>query len=153
MLRQFTVIVVSILCCGLPLQATAQEERVVSESPPENPPQILIASSIDADGHLVLVRYKTIFIGFSGESYNERSTTKALLKDVQIRTADGNEITLEAARERISEGDTPILVTSYKAKLPKFYAEIFAPSTLHFVFPKQAPEWKQIQEPGRPVQK
>jgi hypothetical protein len=150
---QVTPILLSIICSALPLCAWAQQEDVSGESPPENPPQILIACSIDAEGNLVLVHYKTIFIGFTGESYNERYTTKVLLKDVQILTVDGTEMTIEAARKRIAERDTPILATSYKTAFPKFYAEMFAPATLHFIWPEQAPQWKQIQEPGRPVQK
>ena len=62
---------------------------------PGNPPHILIASSIDADGNLQLVTYKTIYIGFDGYSYNERSLQKPRIPKYSTR-----------ARKRIDYGLT-----------------------------------------------
>jgi hypothetical protein len=134
----------------LPLTAFGQEGKVKT-SPPENPPQIVVAASIDQDGNLVLVKYKTYFIGLKGESYNNRSLTSVTLKDVQLLTVTGEKLSIESARKRISGRDTPILVSSWKRPLPTLYTRMFAPETLHFVFPKEAPVWSQILEPGRPV--
>lgn len=153
MLKYFVFVLASIACCWTSLPATAQEDSSVRQCPPENPPQILVASSIDSDGQLVLVSYHSIFIGFTGESYNERLTMRVSLEDVQILTVDGKTVALEEARKRISERDTPILVTSYKTQLPEFYVPMFAPETLLFVFASQAPQWKDIESPGAPVEK
>ncbi len=119
--------------------------------PAENPPRILVASAIDRDGNLLLVNYRTIYIGFKGESYNNRSLSKVALKDVRILTVKGEELTIEAARKRIADRDTPILVSPYKSALASFYQGMFTPETLHFVFPAKAPVWKTIQDPGGPV--
>ena len=151
--KSSVVMVISVACCLFPCSATAQEDSSVRQCPPENPPRILVASSIDSDGQLVLVSYHSIFIGFTGESYNERLTTSVSLEDVKILTTDGREVTLQAARERVAERDTPILVTSSGTQLPKFYARMFAPETLLFVFPAQAPQWREIESPGAPVQR
>lgn len=131
--------------------AAARESPVAKTSPPVNPPQILVASSIDADGNLLLVNYRTIYIGFQGDSYNNRGVTKVPLKDVQIETVEGKRLSVESARGRIAGRDTPILVSAYKAPLPKFFKGMFASDTLHFVFPAKAPAWKPIQDPDRPV--
>jgi hypothetical protein len=152
MIRQFSF-PVSLIVSGffLPPLAFGQESRAAKTSPPENPPQILVVSSIDPDGNLTLVSYKTIYIGFTGESYNNRSLTKVTLRDVRILTVKGEELSIESARDRISGRDTPILVSSWKTPLSEFYKGMFTPETLHFVFPANAPVWKQVQEPGRPV--
>lgn len=150
MLRNCVLFVACFAYSFLSSNLKAQDERGL-QSPTENPPQILVASSIDSENRLVLVSYHSIFIGFCGESYNERTTTKTSLKDVQIHTTDGKEMTLEEAQLRLSSRDTPIVVTSYRASLPKFYATIFAPGTLHFAFPKRAPHWKEIESPGAPI--
>lgn len=146
------VLFVACLACSLPWsKLKAQDDSKLHRCPTENPPQILVASAIDSENHLVLVSYHSIFIGFNGESYNERLTTRTSLENVQILTTDGKELTLEQARRRISSRDTPIVVTSYKTELPKFYANLFAPETLHFAFPGQAPHWKEIESPGAPA--
>ena len=138
-----------VACCSL--FAVDEESSVAVTSPPQNPPQILVAAAIAADDHLILVRYQTIYIGFEGESYNSRSLTRVSLKDVRIRNVAGEELSLKSVRERMAGGDTPILVSSWKEPLPDFYQSMFTPKTLHFVFPKQAPDWHPIQDPGRPV--
>ena len=69
---------------------------------PGNPPRVLIASSIDSDGRLELVAYRTIYIGFEGDSYNHRSVRKVSLKDVKIRTVGGKRVTLESARQSLA---------------------------------------------------
>lgn len=153
-MRQCFATFVFIIACSSPFwHATAQQDSRTGQCPPENPPQILVASAIDSDDQLILVSYHSIFIGFGGESYNERLTTKVSLKDCQICTADGEKVTLESARKRISGKDTPIVVTPYKTDLPKFYAALFAPETLVFVFPSKTPQWKQIESPGAVVRK
>lgn len=149
--KTFNQLLVILACCCLSSQGGAEEAATLGQCPPENPPVILVASSIDSDDHLVLVSYHSIFIGFSGESYNERLAKKVSLKDVQILTVDGMEISLEAARKRLSERDMPVLATSSKARVSKFYATMFAPETLLFVFPAQAPQWRNIESPGASV--
>lgn len=151
MYKSLTFVVVSLVCCPLLLHATTQENSTSPQCPPEDPPQILVASSIDSDDQLVLVSYHSIFIGFEGDCYNERLTKKVSLEEVQISTADGNEVTLEEARKVIADRDTPILATSYKMKLPEFFAQAFASETLVFVFSSQAPEWREIEAPGARV--
>lgn len=133
----------------LPVQAQAGESGVVA--PPYNPPQILVATAIDSEDNLLLVSYRTIYIGFTGESYNSRTVTKAALKDVAIVNVKGETISLDAARRRIGDRDTPVLCSSWGTPLPDFYASIFAVETLHFIFPEKSPVWKEIQEPGRPL--
>ena len=122
-----------------------------TSAPAYNPPRILVAASIDDDNNLVLVNFKTIHIGFEGDSYNHRSETKVALQDVKIFTVKGDKMSIEAARKQINDKDTPILCSSWHAPMPKFYASMFAPETLHFLFPKQSPVWKEIEEPGRPI--
>lgn len=151
--KNFNQLLVIFACCCLSSQGRAQEPATWGQCPPENPPLILVASSIDSDDHLVLVSYHSIFIGFSGESYNERLEKKVSLKDVQFLTVDGKETSLEAARKKLSERDTPILATSSKARVSKFYATMFAPETLLFVFPAQAPQWRDIESPGARISK
>lgn len=119
---------------------------------PGNPPRILLATSIDADGNLLLVSYRTIYIGFSGESYNDRTVDKVSLAEVQIVDTGGKEVTLQAARERIKGKETPILVTSWHEPLSPAYKPLFTGELLLFKFPKQAPDWKEIQDPSRPLQ-
>ncbi|MBS0261270.1 MAG: hypothetical protein JSS02_04880 [Planctomycetes bacterium] len=119
---------------------------------PGNPPRILIAQAINADGQLQLVAYKTIYIGFEGYSFNDRSLQEVALADVQIRTVAGVEITIEKARGLLKAKETPILVMSRNEKLSPFYQSVLARDALVFIFPRDAPVWRQIQEPERPVQ-
>ena len=105
MFRQVAATLAWVTLCGLLSPAAAEEAPARREAPHVNPPRIVVASAIDADNQLVLVRYK-----------------------------------------RISDQDTPIIVSPYRTSLPDFYQKLFAPSTLHLVFPKQAPEWKSIQD-------
>ena len=140
-----------VLACQLAQPAFSQDTDAKT-CPPENPPQILVAAEIAPDGDLLLVKYETTFIGFQGEYYNNRVQTIVELTDVKISTVKGDELTVEAARKRIAGNDTPILVSSWKRPLPAFYQQMFAPETLHFVFPKEAPVWKVIEAPGGPVE-
>jgi hypothetical protein len=132
--------------------AAAAPAKSAQRAPAYDPPEIVVAAAIDDEDNLVLVNYRTIFIGFQGESYNDRSLTKAPLKDVAIFTVKGEKLTVEAARRRIAGRDTPVLCSAWSTPLPGFYAAMFSPETLHFVFPKEPPIWKKIQEPGRPIQ-
>ncbi len=132
------------------LGSAAAQDRPAT---PGNPPRILIASSIDADGNLELVSYRTIYIGFDGSSYNNRSLRKVSLKDVKISTVSGKEMSVEAARELLAETETPILASSWKTPIPKFYRRLFSDDALLFVFPREAPLWKEIQDPSRPLGK
>ncbi|MCO8121123.1 hypothetical protein NHH03_05185 [Stieleria sp. TO1_6] len=152
MSKQLALVFVGLIGCLMLTQQISADESQSKIAPTENPPQILVASSIDADEQLVLVSYHSIFIGFDGSSYNERLTQKVSLKAVKITSADGVQQSVDQARKTISENDTPILVTSYKKPLPKFYKTLFSPDTLHFAFPSKAPQWKPIQSPGAPVQ-
>lgn len=128
-----------------------QQDESETSAPAYNPPRILVATSIDDDDNLVLVNFKTIHIGFEGDSYNHRSETKVAMQDVKIFNVKGDKMSIDAARKQINDKDTPILCSSWHAPLPKFYATMFAPETLHFLFPKQSPAWKEIEEPGRPI--
>jgi hypothetical protein len=116
-----------------------------------NPPRILIASSIDADGRLVLVTYKTIYIGFDGSSYNEKSLRIVPLRNVRIRTVAGKDLSLDETRKLLGGKETPILVSSWNEPLSKFWRELFSEKSLLFIFPEDAPAWRQIQERDRPV--
>lgn len=118
---------------------------------PGNPPRILIASSIDAEGNLQLVTYKTIYIGFEGYSYNEKILCNVPLQDVRIHTVSGTDVSLDEARKLLKGKETPILVSSWNERLSEFYQRLFSRESLLFIFPKEAPLWSQIQDPGRPV--
>ena len=130
-----------------------------NEASPGNPPAVLIASEIDADEHLVLVEYRTIYIqpagplGGGGPRENERSLSRVPLKGVKIYSVNGKEVTVEAARKRLGGKDTPILASSWGEQLPPFYRSVFRADTLLFVFPKDAPTWKTIQSPSTPVRR
>ena len=134
-----------------PSVSVYQQDDSEISAPAFNPPRILVATSIDDDGNLLLVNFKTIHIGFEGDSYNHRSETKIALQDVKIFNVKGEKMSIDAARKQINDKDTPILCSSWHATMPKFYAKMFAPETLHFLFPKQSPAWKEIEEPGRPI--
>ena len=125
-------------------------ERPAS-APAENPPQVNAAAAIDENGSLVLVKIETIFVGFDGYSDNRRSLVKVPLTGVQISTVAGKPLSVDEARARLDGKDTPIICSSWNRSLPAFYASIFTPDTLHFTFPKTAPAWNSIQEPGRPL--
>lgn len=152
MFKQLLLAVTLAVSC-LPIRASAEDDTASDRCPPENPPRILVASSVDESGRLVLVSYHSIFIGFQGYSYNERLTKPVSLQDVKIFTTKGEPKTIEFARKQIANRDTPIIATSYKEKLPKFYASMFSPETLVFAFPKRAPQWREIESPGAAVRK
>lgn len=118
---------------------------------PGNPPQILIASSIDKNGNLDVVSFKTIYIGFDGYSYNNKTVNKQTLRDVKIQTLAGAKISVDEARELLAGKETPILATSHDEPLSKFYQQLFAAKSLVFIFPDEAPLWKEIGEPDRPL--
>lgn len=126
-------------------------EQNSQDTTPDNPPRILLATSIDEAGNLELVSYQTIYIGFRGDSYNARSTHKYSLESVLIFDLAGNRITTDAARVRFGMGEAPILATSYGRKVDDHYRSLFNDETLVFVFPKKAPEWKEIEDPTATV--
>lgn len=130
------------------ISVAVAEER---PSEPSNPPRILVASSIDEHGNLELVSYRTIYIGFDGSSYNHRSTKRISLKDVLIQDLDQNPLSMDEARERFKGGDVPVLVMTYRQSLSAFFRPLFSGDAMVFVFPREAPEWQTIQDPGRPV--
>ena len=140
-----------VLTCPLLAQEQTVEQDEIARA--FNPPQILVAAAIDDDDNLVLVSYRTIHIGFEGDSYNNRSVTKVSLSDVKIANVKGEKLTIESARKQIGDNDMPILCSSWNTQLPDFYAAMFAPKTLHFIFPKRSPVWKEIEDPGRPVKR
>jgi hypothetical protein len=122
---------------------------------PGNPPHILIASEIDKEGNLVLVRYQTVFAlpanpKVSGAAFNTRILEKVPLKNVKIYGLNGKEVTVDTARKMLGK-DTPVLVSSWGRPLPPFYRKVFKNELLLFAFPKEAPSWKEIQEPEQPV--
>jgi len=163
MWKPFITIAFIVWRLSSPLNLSAQVQQTLPNEPQRaeaavtapayNPPQIVVAASIDGNENLLLVSYRTIYIGFQGESYNSRTVTKTALKDVSILNVKGERVSINAARERIGGRDTPVLCSSWKTPLPEFYASMFAPPTLHFIFPKQSPVWKEIQEPGRPIER
>jgi hypothetical protein len=144
MVKRLAIALVSMIVASA---ATAQDRS----GTPGNPPRILIASSIDADGNLELVTYRTIYIGFGGYSYNARSLQKVPLKDVRIRTVAAADVSVDEARKLLEGKETPILVSSWSEPLSEFYRGLFSGKSLLFIFPRDAPLWKQIQEPSRPV--
>ena len=80
---------------------------------PGDPPIILIASQIDADGELLLVQCKTIFIQPAGPRApggprDMRVETKVPLKGVKIYNKDGNELTVETARKLLRRKGTAL---------------------------------------------
>ncbi len=128
----------------------AADSKPVETASAHDPPQIVVASAIDGE-NLLLVNFRTIYILFNGESYNTRSVTKTSLKNVGIFTVKGQRVSVGEATHKISGKDTPILCSSWNTPLPEFYASMFEPETLHFIFPEESPAWKKIQEPGRPI--
>ena len=130
-------------------------QLVLSEegrSSPGNPPQVLLAESIDADGNLGVVSYRTIYIGFDGSSYNHRSVQDVTLNEVEIQTVGGTAVSLEKARDLLlKETETAILALDYGASLPDAYKVLFSNDALVFVFPKKSPRWNEIQDPEQSV--
>jgi len=123
---------------------------------PGNPPRILIASEIDKEGNLMLVSYQTVFAQppnpkLPGAAFNTRILDKVPLKDVKIYDVTGKEVSVEAARQLLGK-ETPVLASSWGRTLPPFYRKVFKDEMLLFAFPKEAPSWKEIQEPEHPVQ-
>ncbi len=151
---------IAALAISVPITAMGQEKDrgpadtvapADTMAPAENPPQILVAASVTETGNLVLVQYQTIYIGMKGYCYNHRSLREVSLEGVKIYTVRGEAVSIEMARDRIGGKDTPILCSAWRARLPDFYAGLFSPESLHFVFPKKSPEWKTIQDPGASV--
>jgi hypothetical protein len=114
---------------------------------PGDPPIILIASQIDADGNLLFVQCKTIFIqpagpGAPGGPMNYRAETKVPLKGVKIYNKDGKELTVETARKLLRGKDTAILASSWgHHQLAPVYRALFKDDVLLFAFPRVAPTW------------
>jgi len=71
---------------------------------------------------------------------------------IDIFNVQGEQLSIGAARELVGGRDTPVLCSSFDTPLPEFYASIFSPKTLHFVFPKRSPVWTKIEGPGRPIE-
>ncbi len=117
---------------------------------PGNPPTLLVVSKIDDLDRLEIVSYRTTYVGFSGESYNSRSVMTIDLTDVEITNIAGQQFSREKARELIKK-EMPILAMSWREPIAKNFASLFNGDTLVFTFPGEAPKWKLIQEPGRPV--
>jgi hypothetical protein len=128
------------------------------DASPGNPPVVLIASQIDANEHLVLVHYHTIFMQPAnpkspGAVWNERYLSKVSLKDVTIYRGEGKVVTVEQARKLLGEKEVAILATSWGSQLPPFYRRVIGDDVLLFAFPKEAPTWRAIQAPEAPVRK
>ncbi|MCA9198749.1 MAG: hypothetical protein KDA87_14470 [Planctomycetales bacterium] len=142
---------VAILTAVTPLALQAQEESPAIA----NPPRILLATRITDDDQLELVTYQTIYIGFDGSSYNHRSLQKISLQDVRITKLDGTEWTEwtphEARQQLATQPETPVLALAWNQPLAKQFKTFFAKDVLLFTFPKQAPVWKEPQDPSRPL--
>ncbi len=151
MLFKYLILAFAILISPVAIGKDKESGASKSIAPPENPPQILVASSITENGKLVLVQYQSIFIGMKGASYNHRTLREVSLDDVKIYTVRGETLSLDMARDRLNGRDTPILCSSWRRDLPNFYVSLFSPESLHFVFPKRSPEWKTIEDPGASI--
>jgi hypothetical protein len=141
-----TRIVISVGLVVLSLRALPGQDK---DAPPANPPVVLVASDIDADGNLVLVGYETVVIQPAGPlgaggPRRIRVLSKVPLKGVKICGVDGKEVTIEAARKRLGGKDTAILALSWDEPLSPVYRRLFRDDVLVFVFPKTAPTWKGI---------
>jgi len=156
---------IAILCIWLvaPLGLASALLEEETDAPEERadygmPPMLLIASGIDAGGNLVLSgteqRKKTIpreiEVGGKKTTVNmsasfpvtvlKRQTVS--LKDATIRDREGNEITLDQARERLKE-PTPVLLAMMGQKVDPIYRKITTKETLTFIFPL-FPDFKQL---------
>ena len=143
------VMILAILISGD--DETTQSDR--GQAQLGNPPRVVLVRGIDDQGRLNLVEYRTIYIGFDGSSYNSRSESKLTLKDVVIEDLKGDGVSVEQARERLGDTESPILVLSYREPVAELYRGMYIDSTLVFRFPKKAPEWREIQDPSRPVRR
>ena len=142
-----TLLLLSVIAIGIPALAAAGLSRnVASEESPGNPPRILLAAEINAAGELVLASYRTIYIGFGGDCYNHRTLKSVSLKEAKLRTVGGKELSLDEARERL-DGETAILATAWKHDVPAAYRSLLQDDALVVVFPKDAPEWEDMQDP------
>lgn len=148
-----------LLMAILALGAEADDSK--TDATPGNPPDVLIASQIDKDENLLLVKYRTIFLQPAGPGqpggpmYNDRSTYRVPLKDVVIYGGNGKEISVAVARKQLGDKDkdTAIVVTSWGDQLSPVYRKLFKDDVLVFAFPKESPDWKPIQAPDLPVRK
>ena len=138
---------------GSERNATRETKTAPREAPTVDPPQILVAEAIDDRNQLVLVGYHSIFIGFTGEAYNERILKRVSLEGASFRTAAGDSLTIEAAKDYFKGSEKPIVVTAYGMEVPEFYRAIFVPTTLHIAFAKEAPQWKAIEAQGARLEK
>ena len=139
---------------ALLMAVLCSNSEIRADDPPKeslaNPPQLLLAAGIDESNRLTLVSYRTIYIGFNGDSYNSRSSQRVSLKGVTITQADGKKVSIDEARRRLAGKDVPILATSWKAQMGPFQT-LLAKDSLVFAFPKEAPKWKEIQDPSQPI--
>ena len=71
-----------------------------------------------------------------------------LIADRLNYETEENIFSIDEARTRMEGGDTPIVALPYDQPMPEFYAKLFAPETLQFVFPGKSPQWKEIESPG-----
>lgn len=133
----------------LALSTTHVTRDEQTDAPAGNPPDVLIASDIDADGNLVLVDYETIVIqpapplSPGGQRIN-RILSEVPLEGASISDVAGNAVTVEEARKRMEGKDTAILVLSDGVSLLPIYRRLFRDDALVFVFPGKAPTWKKI---------
>jgi hypothetical protein len=124
---------------------------------PGNPPTMLIASQINGNGNLVLVEYRTIFLqpasptAPGGPRYNSRSESEVSLKGVKICNKNGKQLSLETARSQIANKETAVLATGFGQEVSPTFRALFRDDILVFVFPDEAPRWKEIQAADLPV--
>lgn len=142
-----------LVSCFIAMQCSLAGEKQLAV---DNPPRILIASEINSQNELVLIRYHSIYMQPASPkgpiiSYNERYEENVSLKKVQIRTVGGKELTLDEAKKKFGTKERPILASSYDRLPGKVFMQLFQEDTLIFIFPEESPVWKNIQSPGSPV--
>jgi thiol-disulfide isomerase/thioredoxin len=149
--------------CLLVVAGWAQDKKEVPSAKGARvhaaPPRIVIASTIDSSGNLILSALETREKKISREvERNGKKTTvhgtlrypvavlnrqTVSLKGVTICDRDGNKLSLEQARQRLTE-PTPILMTFRGEKVDPIYLKIMTKETLTFTFPS-VPEFKEIR--------
>lgn len=137
---------IGMLVMTLCLSAMPQEKNVELG----NPPQVILVAGIDAEGRLIQVEYRTIYIGFDGAGFNSRSTHAVDLADVKLMSMRGEVLTLPEARERLGKQEQPVVVMSGGAEPLEGFRQLFREDVVCLIFPRKAPQWRPIQDPQMP---
>jgi thiol-disulfide isomerase/thioredoxin len=139
---------------GLLVASAPAEDRKVHGGPP----WLVIASSIDASGNLIVSALetrqkkisrvvekdgkKTVVEGTLSYPVAVLERQSVSLQGVTIRDRDGKTISLEQARQRLKE-PTPVLMTFRGEKVDPIYLKIMKKDTLTFTF-SSVPRFKDI---------